>query len=62
MIILTKLDKSPIVVSLESIKFIESMPDTLIFFLNGDSIIVRESLDELIEKTVEFKRKVIGES
>ena len=52
MIVLSKLDNSPILVNLEAIKYLESTPDTLIHFLNGDSLLVREKLDD-IEKIVQ---------
>lgn len=60
MIELSKLDKAPIIVSLETIKYIESIPDTLIHFLNGDSLIVRESMSDIVEKALEFKLKMIS--
>jgi len=47
MILLTKLDRSKILVNIDAIKYIEATPDTLILFLNGDTLIVRESLSEL---------------
>lgn len=59
MILLTKLDKSKILVSLESVKYIEATPDTLIFFNNGDSTIVFESLEEITRLVVEFKVEVL---
>ena len=62
MILLTKLDNSPVAVSLEAIKYIETMPDTLVFFLNGDSIIVRESVDAIMKLVIELKSKIIKEA
>lgn len=62
MIKLTKLDESTIAVSLDAIKYVEAMPDTLIIFLNGDSLIVRESVDELIEKSVQVKARIFRDT
>ena len=59
MIELTKLDQSPVLVNIEAIKYVESMPDTLILFLNGDSIIVKETLDEIEEKWLLSKSKIL---
>jgi flagellar protein FlbD len=59
MIVLTKLDKSPMLVNVEAIKFIESTPDTLIFFQNGDTAFVRESLEEIAERVIDFKSRVL---
>ena len=62
MILLTKLDKSSVLVNVESIKYIETMPDTLIFFLNGDTLIVSESIDYIAEKVIELKARIIKKS
>lgn len=59
MIELTKLDQSPVLVNLEAVKYVESMPDTLILFLNGDSIIVKESLSEIEDKWLNSKQKIL---
>jgi uncharacterized protein YlzI (FlbEa/FlbD family) len=59
LILLTKLDKSSVLVNVESIKYIETMPDTLIFFLNGDTLIVSESIDYIAEKVIELKARII---
>jgi flagellar protein FlbD len=59
MIKLTKLDKSPLLVNVEAIKYIESTPDTLIIFQNGDSSFVTESLEEIVTRVVEFKARVL---
>ena len=48
MIMLTKLDHTRILVGFEAVKYIEETPDTLIRFLNGESLIVRESLDQVL--------------
>ena len=58
MIILTKLDDSSFLVNLDSIKYIEAIPDSLISFLNGDTVVVKESLEEKQKKMIEYKRKI----
>ena len=58
MIILTKLDDSSFLVNLDSIKYIEAIPDSLISFLNGDTVLVKESLEEIQKKMIEYKRKI----
>ena len=59
MIFLTKLDKSRVLVAVESIKFIESTPDTLVRFLNGDMLIVMEGLEEVALLVEQFKARCI---
>ena len=55
MILLTKLDKSKVLVSLENIKYIEAAPDTLVRFINGEMLIVCESLAEVASLVEDFK-------
>ncbi len=62
MIALSKLDSKNVLISLDTIKYIESTPDTLVFFINGDSLIVRESLEEVQRRVVEYKARVLKNS
>ncbi len=55
MIRLTRLDNSPLLVSLDAIKYIEATPDSVISFLNGDSLIVRESLEEIDRRVLQYR-------
>ena len=59
MIILTRLDKSPILVNLETVKFIESTPDTLISFINGDTMMVLETLQEVESRVLEYRAEAL---
>jgi len=59
MIRLTKLDKTQLLVNVESIKYIEKTPDSLIFFNNGDRLIVAETLDEIETSMVELQRRIL---
>lgn len=61
MIMLTKLDNSPVLVNIEGIKYIESTPDTLIRYLNGDTMIVRESLEDIERRVLELKQRIFNE-
>jgi flagellar protein FlbD len=58
-ILLTRLDKSRVLVNIETVKLFESTPDTVVIFLNGDSMIVTESLEEIEARVIEYKRKVL---
>jgi len=59
---LTKLDNSPVLVNLESIKYVEASPDTIIRFVNGDTMIVRESLEDLERRVLELKKRIFSEN
>ncbi|MCH7525874.1 MAG: flagellar FlbD family protein [Planctomycetes bacterium] len=58
MIILTKLNKATVVLNAEQIKMIESTPDTLITLINGDHMIVRDSVEEVVAKAIEYARRI----
>ena len=60
MIFLTKLDGKKILVNLESIKYIESVPDTIVFFLNGDSIMVKGSIEAVSSLVVDHKANILA--
>jgi len=60
MISLTKLDRARILVSIDAIKYVETMPDTVVRFVNGESVIVTETLEEIQHRVLEFKRQVLN--
>ena len=57
MIELTKLNGIPIIINVDLIETLETTPDTVITFANGKKIIVKESVEDVIKKTIEYKRK-----
>ncbi len=59
MIQVTKLNNAPMIVNIDAIKYVEATPDTVIYFVNGDSLIVRESLEELKNRAYEFKATIL---
>jgi flagellar protein FlbD len=58
MITATRLNGKSIVVNAELIKTVESTPDTLITLVNGDRMMVKESMDEIVQKAVEYGRQL----
>lgn len=60
MITLTRLNDRVVVLNAELIKMIESTPDTLITLINGDILLVRESVDDVVAKAVEYQRRIHG--
>jgi flagellar protein FlbD len=62
MILLTKLDQQKILINLETVKYIESVPDTIIFFTNGESLMVQESLETISQAVVEYQAAVFRQS
>jgi flagellar protein FlbD len=43
------------------IETVEETPDTVICFTSGEKMLVRESLQEIIDRVVEFRRSLIAD-
>jgi len=46
------------VMNAELIRMIESTPDTVITLLSGDHIVVREPMDEVVRRAIDYARSV----
>lgn len=55
MIKVTRISGGTFVVNSDLIEFIEEKPETIICLTTGKKIMVRESVDEVIDKIVSFK-------
>ena len=62
MIRLTRVNHQPLAVNSDLIKFVEQTHDTVLTLINGDKIVVRESLEEVIRRTLEFRRSILVDS
>lgn len=58
MIRLTRMNKSKFFLNIDLIEIIEETPDTVITLINGHKMIVIESAEQIIEKIIEYKRKI----
>jgi len=58
MIWLTGLSGEEFVLNAELIEMIEARPDTTITLVNGRKYIVRESIEDVIQRVIEYKRKI----
>ena len=58
MIKLRKLNHELIVINSRQIEHIELIPETKIVLMNKDFYIVQESVDEVIDKIIEFNAKI----
>ncbi len=56
MISVTRLNDRPMVVNAELIRSVEANPDSTITMINGDHIIVKESMEEIVARTIEYGR------
>ncbi len=58
MIKLTKIGNKKITINSDLIETIESNPDTTITMTTGKKIICTESVDEIIDKVIDFKKNI----
>ncbi|ABW19033.1 flagellar FlbD family protein [Alkaliphilus oremlandii] len=58
MIYLTRMNKTEFILNIDLIEIIEETPDTVITLTNGHKMIVIESADEIINRVIQYKRKV----
>lgn len=58
MIRVTRLNDSELVINTDLIEFLEAIPDTIISLTTGKKIMVKETVDEVIEKVEDFKRRI----
>ena len=58
MITATKLNDKDITINNDLIEVIESNPDTTITMTTGRKIIVKESVEDIIEKITAFKQRI----
>ncbi len=56
MIKLTRLDGEPFVLNAELIRYVEARPDTFVTLTTGDRVVVAESMDEVVEKAIDYQR------
>lgn len=62
MIAVTRLDGSAIVLNADQIERIERTPDTLIALVNGETLLVQESPEDLVDRVVGYKRLIHHDS
>lgn len=60
MIKLTGMNNKELIINCELIEKIEEVPETVITINNGNKYLVLESSDEIIEKVIEFKRRIFS--
>ena len=56
MIKLTRLRGEAFLLNAELIQYVEARPDTFITLTNKDRIVVAETMDEVLARTVEYQR------
>lgn len=58
MITVTRMNDRAFVLNADLIKMVESTPDTIITLVGGDHILVKESVDEVVRRAVDYGRAI----
>jgi len=58
MVLLTKINNAQVTINCDMIQFIEETPDTVITLGNGDKVVVKDRMNEIIDKIVEYRRRI----
>ncbi len=56
MIRLTRLDGEPFVLNADLIRYLEQRPDTFITLTSGDRLVVKETMDEVLDRSVRYQQ------
>lgn len=59
MICLTRLGGSEVVINTDLIVTVEKTPDTVITLTTGDRIMVKESVDDVVDRAAAFRHRVL---
>jgi flagellar protein FlbD len=60
MIQLTRLNNSKVSVNSDLIKWVEQNPDTVITLLNGEKLLVQETVEQVLDRVIEFRRQLLS--
>jgi flagellar protein FlbD len=59
MIRLTRLNNTLLAVNSDLIKFVEESPDTVITLVNGEKVLVLETMNEILDRILKFRRSIL---
>jgi len=57
---LTRLNNTTLAVNSDLVKFVEAAPDTVITLISGEKVVVRESIEEVIQRIIQFRCSVLA--
>jgi flagellar protein FlbD len=62
MIKVTRLNDSTLIINVDMIQSLQAIPETVITFTNNDKIMVKEPLEEVSQRIVEYQRLLYSKS
>jgi len=61
MIELTRLNGTPMVLNSDLIKTAEASPDTMLTLIHGEKLIVRETINEVVERVLTYRARLLAD-
>jgi flagellar protein FlbD len=58
MIEVTRINHTPLVINADLIEHLEATPDTVITMTTGQKLVVLETLEDLVERVIAFRRSI----
>ena len=58
MIAVTRLNGEQFVVNAELVELVESTPDTIVSLTTGKKYMVKETIDEIIDRIIQYRRQI----
>ncbi|KGG80749.1 flagellar FlbD family protein [Caloranaerobacter azorensis] len=58
MIVLKRINGKEFVLNSDLIEFVEATPDTIVTLTDGKKIVVKETVEEVINKVINYKREI----
>ena len=58
MILLTRLNGAQFVINAEKIRYVEATPDTIVCCENGEKLMVKETIQDVIRKAIDYARVI----
>ncbi len=62
MIKVTRLNDSTLMINVDMIQSLQAIPETVITFTNNDKIMVKEPLEEVSQRIVDYQRTIYSKS
>jgi len=60
MITVTRLDGVRVLLNHELIETIQQTPDTTVSLINGATLLVRDTPEDMVQRIIDFKQKLVG--
>lgn len=60
MILLTLLDRRPVSINCDLIARVTAQPDTTLRMVTGESLVVREPMEEVVQRVIDFRARILS--